>query len=200
MHYLLAMHLHGGPWAGMYLAQLMHLTFFLLTVAAVYGLARRFAKPPSATIAALSLLTVPWITQLAGIAYDEGGFLLFGILAIGFAIGATFETKQRLKRFSLAGAMAGFAAGSKLTAVPEVLVAIPIVAAAGGIWMWLGGRRKEADANLWGGIILFGLTGLLCFSPWLVRNMALGAHNPIFSGDDAAPGKRGFFAGPSPAV
>ena len=42
MHYLLAMHLLGGPWAGMYLAQLMHLAFMILTVLAVYGLARRW--------------------------------------------------------------------------------------------------------------------------------------------------------------
>ena len=35
MHYLLAMQLTGGPWAGMYLAQLMHLTFVAAAIIAV---------------------------------------------------------------------------------------------------------------------------------------------------------------------
>ena len=43
MHYLLAMHLRNGPWAGMYLAQLMHVAFMALTVLAVYGFAARRA-------------------------------------------------------------------------------------------------------------------------------------------------------------
>src|SRR5205809_404472 len=30
MHYLLAMHLRGGPWAAMYLAQLMHVAFIAI--------------------------------------------------------------------------------------------------------------------------------------------------------------------------
>jgi hypothetical protein len=34
MHYLLAMHLRGGPWAGMYLAQLMHVGFVATTLRA----------------------------------------------------------------------------------------------------------------------------------------------------------------------
>ncbi|HET6251121.1 MAG TPA: hypothetical protein VFE47_25775 [Tepidisphaeraceae bacterium] len=147
MHYLLAMNLRGGPWAGMYLAQLMHLAFFAVMVVAVYGLARQFARPPAATIAALSLLSVPWLTQLSGIAYDEGGFLLFGILAIGIAVAATFEMHHRLKRFALAGAFAGLAAGSKLTAVPEVLVAVPAIAALAGLAMRFGLRRNEGFAG-----------------------------------------------------
>src|SRR6185437_12426979 len=158
MHYLLAMHLRGGPWAGMYLAQLMHVTFMALAVLAVYGVARSVIPPslhPSATpplhpsipallppagpamIAALAMLGVPWITQLAGIAYDEGGFLLFGTLAIGIALLASADPQRRLRRFALAGLMAGFAAGSKLTAVPEVLVAVPVVIGVMALWRML---------------------------------------------------------------
>ena len=206
MHYLLAMHLRGGPWAAMYQAQLMHLSFIALTVLAVYGFARRLAQPLTALIAALSLLTVPWLTQLAAIAYDEGGLLLFGTLAIGWAMAATFEPHHRLRRFALAGVMAGFAAGSKLTAVPEVLVAVPIMCLSAAVWMlaWHGlparvkmagifqadratrtssASRQGLDARATGslllGIAIFSLTGLLCFSPWLERNIAW-AHNPVF--------------------
>src|SRR5205823_9322486 len=51
MHYLLAMHLRGGPWAGMYLAQFMHGAFIFLTVLAVYALARWKADRWTATLA-----------------------------------------------------------------------------------------------------------------------------------------------------
>src|SRR5665213_910705 len=100
MHYLLAMHLRGGPWAGMYLSQFMHLTFMALAVVAVYGLARRGAGPAGAMIAAMSLLSVPWLTQLAGIAYDEGGFLLFGILSIGWALKGVFRDPTPVLRYA----------------------------------------------------------------------------------------------------
>ena len=39
MHYLLAMHLSDGPWAGMYLCQIMHLCMMVLAVLAVYAIA-----------------------------------------------------------------------------------------------------------------------------------------------------------------
>jgi hypothetical protein len=125
MHYLLAMHLRGGPWAGMYLAQLMHLTMVALTVVATYGFARRVApNRATATIAGVAVATVPWLTQLGSIAYNEGGFLLFGTLATGWATLAVAFPARRLGRFPVAGLMAGFSCGCKLTAVPEVLLAV----------------------------------------------------------------------------
>ena len=86
MHYLLAMHLTGGPWAGMYLAQLMHLTFMALAIGAVYGFARGRGSKLVAMTAGMSMLSVPWLIQLSVIAYDEGGFLLFATLAIGWVM------------------------------------------------------------------------------------------------------------------
>lgn len=201
MHFLLAMHLHGGPWAGMYLAQLMHAAFMTLVVLAVYGLLRWGTPAGVAILAALSLLSVPWIVQLAPIAYDEGGFLLFGTLAIGWAMRATFDSSRRLRRFALAGAMAGFAAGCKLTAVPEVLLAIPLVVFAifsvevaccrrsvvnrdtSEKQAKQGGRSDDSsdhrDWRRWGGILLFVIMGALTFSPWMARNIAW-AGNPLF--------------------
>jgi hypothetical protein len=178
MHFLLAMHLRSGPWAGMFLAQFMHGTFVLLSVLAVYGLARWKSNRAIATLAALAAATVPWLAQLAGIAYDEGGFLLFGALAIGWALRATFDEEHRIRRFILAGLLAGFACGAKLTAVPEVLLAPAIVS---GVFLLLRLKRQKpkAAARHLGGIVLFGFAGLLTFSPWLIRN-TVWARNPIF--------------------
>ncbi|MBC7854006.1 MAG: hypothetical protein IAF94_11260, partial [Pirellulaceae bacterium] len=126
MHYLLAMHLLGGPWAGMFLAQFMHLSFVVLTVIAIHGFAREIAPGAAAHLAGVAAATVPWLAQLSSIAYNEGGLLLFGTLAIGWAFRAVMEPSRRLGRFPVAGLLAGFACGSKLTGVPEVLVAVAI--------------------------------------------------------------------------
>lgn len=178
MHYLLAMHLSGGPWAAMYAAQLMHLAYLALAVLAVHGVARRVAGPAPAALAAAAMLAVPWITQLAAIAYDEGGFLLYATLAIGSALSAMSQPVPRWRSMAVAGAMAGFAAGSKLTAVPEVLLGVPLVFGAVAVAQRLFGVRPRA-ARPFSQLLLFGIFGLLTFSPWLIRN-ALWTHNPLF--------------------
>ncbi len=145
MHYLLAMHLEGGPWAGMYLAQLMHLAFVVLSVLAVYAFALRIGSRASAMVAALAVASVPWLTQLAAIAYDEGGLLLYGTLAIGWAMLGVSESFNRNRRFALAGVFAGLACGVKLTAVPEVLVATAL--AAGIVLFIRASSRRPVGAN-----------------------------------------------------
>ena len=127
MHYLLAMHLCGGPWKGMYLAQLMHASFIVLTLLSIYALlVERY--PRGAIVGAVIAAGVPWLALLAPMAYNEGGLLLFGTLAIGLALRGLRESKAT-KWMLLAGAMAGFACGSKLTAGPMILAPLPIIVA-----------------------------------------------------------------------
>jgi hypothetical protein len=161
MHYLLAMHLRGGPWAGMYLAQLMHLGFILLTVVAIYALAsNKFGAITGALIAGAT----PWLGLLAPVAYNEGGLLLFGTLSVGLSLRALREDRP-IRLLILAGAMAGFACGSKMTAVAAVLVPLPIVIAII--------RRCVV------GSLAFWLAGAVVFAPWLIRNAAWRG-NPVF--------------------
>ncbi|HEX4792819.1 MAG TPA: glycosyltransferase family 39 protein [Humisphaera sp.] len=178
MHYLLAMHLRGGPWAGMYLSQLMHATFIALTIFAIYGFVRWDANRTRAVIASVALACVPWLAQLAPIAYDEGGLLLFGALAIGWAMAAVFREQYRARRFALAGIFAGFACGSKLTGVPEVLVAVAAISAGFAVWYSMR-RTAPRDFARWRGVAIFALAGGLTFSPWLIRNI-VWVHNPVF--------------------
>jgi hypothetical protein len=174
MHYLLAMHLSGGPWAGMYLAQLMHFAFIALFVVVLYAFGLQVAKPLPAITGALAVATVPWMTQLASVAYDEGGFLLFGALAIGWTWLAIVEEGSRTRRLVIAGAMAGFACGTKLTAVPEVLVALTFVISAFLLWKNIGQWRTAVR-----GAMIFAIVGLVTFSPWLGRDVKW-AGNPVF--------------------
>ncbi len=253
MHYLLAMHLCAGPWAAMFLAQLVHLAFIALFVVAVYAFAleittRRLqsasqlapvqwhghparadgskqgkdlistvlsgtthstragsprhgdVSPTDKTLAptrsslgsaggettdanssalpaitaALAVATVPWLTQLAPVAYDEGGFLLFGTLAIAWVCRAVSDDAGRNRGLVIGGAFAGFACGAKLTAVPQVLVAMTILCG-----IFLIGVRREPFWRSARAASIFLAVGLLVFSPWLIRNERW-AGNPVF--------------------
>ena len=175
-HYLLAMHLRGGPWNGMYLAQLMHAAHVVLTVLALYGFARRTApRAAGAVFAGVLAASVPWLTLLAPIAYNEGGLLLYGTLAVGWASGAARPDGGWCARtLALAGAMAGFACGTKLTAVPMVLAAVPAAVAVQAL-----ARRPARAVAVVAGATAFVLVGLLVFAPWIARNIAW-AGNPVF--------------------
>jgi len=189
MHYLLAMHLRGGPWAGMYLAQLMHLSFVALTVVAIYGIARQISPTPGgAVVAAVAAASAPWLTMLGGVAYNEGGLLLFGTLAIGWAMlamKAVEDSPQRTHMMLVAGAMAGFACGVKLTAAPVLLVALP--------WILLiieRARGRNGRATLRAGR-WYLIACMLLFAPWLLRNQAWTG-NPVFPEGMAAMGRAHF--------
>jgi hypothetical protein len=188
VHYLLAMEIEGGPWEGMYLAQLMHLALIVLTVLAAWGVARQFASSrASATVAAVALATIPWMAQLGAIAYNEGGLLLYGTLAIGWAmkgLSVRADSRSALRRFALAGAMVGFACGTKLTAVPELLLGLPAACIVTILWprIWGAGFQHTALKAVRSGLtlcVVFGIAGLLTFSPWLARNIAW-VRNPVF--------------------
>jgi hypothetical protein len=161
MHYLLAMYLHGGfwgPWAGMYLAQMMHLGFCAATIWAVYALAGGGRK---GIVAGALVAAVPWTGLLGAVAYNEGGTLLFGALAIGWAIRA-----NSWREFAIAGLLAGFAAGTKLSIAPLVLAAVPIVV-------------FITRPKCWAGCCSYLLAAILVLSPWLIRDWKWTG-NPVF--------------------
>jgi len=179
-HYLLAMHVCGGPWNGMYLAQLMHASYVVLAVLAVYAFARTLAPSPSgAVFAGVGAASVPWLTMLAPIAYNEGGLLLYGTLAIGWTLRAGRGAGgsaggMRGRTLALAGTMAGFACGAKLTAAPTVLAAVPVALVIQALI-----HRPARWSGVVGGAVTFVLFGVVVFGPWLARNVEW-ARNPVF--------------------
>jgi hypothetical protein len=173
----------------------MHASYMGLTVAAVYGVASRWGRGRG-VIAALLAAAPPWMPMLGAIAYNEGGFLLYGTLAIGWAFSPSpgtpgeggvrvlpraestspdqenphptlsRNTGRGTMPYVLSGVMAGLAAGCKLTAVPMLLVGIPVAV-------------LVANWRQWKGVAVFVVAGLLTFSPWLIRN-AVWTGNPVF--------------------
>ncbi len=199
-HYLLAMQLKAGPWAGMYLAQLMHLSFFVLTILAIYAFARtRSAEggPKTAVLPTLLIATSPWIALLAPIAYNEGGLLLFGTLALIYSLRA-LNSDTPMRDMILAGVFTGLACSSKLTAVPTLLVFIPLALVVSATIQRAWGKPESRNQNdepaitppirhsSFGFPSSFGfrhsgfvIAALLTFSPWLLRTY-LATGNPVF--------------------
>jgi hypothetical protein len=185
MHYLAAMYLRGGPWAGMYLAQIMSLCFMALTLIAIYGAVSGAMRATgddtdtrnagrAGTIAGCAAATVPFVVMLGCVCYIEGGLFLYGTLAGGWLLRAMLRDEGRVKSMALAGALAGFACGAKYTAIPMFLFGLPIAMLAA---MLLARRPMK---RMIVGCIAYGVVGLLVFSPWLIRNYAWAKGNPIF--------------------
>ena len=170
-HFLLAMQLRGGPWAGMYLAQLMHAAITLLSAAAVFGAAAAVASRPRATIAGVAAVAVPWVALLAPVAYNEGGLLLFGALAIGWTLRAVM-VEDLLGDAIMAAVMAGFACGVKLTGGPLLLLGLPLALLAGAVA--IRPMRKVYIAA-----VVIVLLGSAVFAPWALRTMAWSGGNPV---------------------
>lgn len=151
MHYLLAMELRGGPWAGMYLAQFMHMATCALAAIAV---------GEGGLIVALT----PWLALLAPIGYVEGGVLLYGALAMLWTLKACRVGNAHLSL--VAGIMAGFACSAKLTNIPMLLIAIPLAMLTDRA-AWL---KKTS---------IFAIAGFIVLAPWLIRTAAWSG-NPVF--------------------
>src|SRR5687768_17499732 len=146
----------------------MHAAYVGRSVVAVYAMARQWTGRAGASIGMLAAAGVAWPWLLAPVGYNEGGLLLYGTLAIGHALKSLVSDEGRIRRLALAGAMAGFACGVKLTAAPLLLVGVPVALA-------VAGRSRTP----WKGLAVFVALGVLTFAPWLVRNV-VWAGNPVF--------------------
>lgn len=167
MHYLAAMTLRGGPWAGMYLSQMMTLAHGFLTVWAVGHLARALgATPIRAWSGSLLVAAVPWVFQLSVVAYVETGVMLYTTLAAGWLLLGIRTGNTRA--WWIVGMCCGLACGMKYTAIPMtagIIVGIAVVC--------------ELIRRQFYHVIVVTVTCVVIASPWMVRNIAWTG-NPVF--------------------
>jgi len=130
--------------------------------------------PSPGIISGLAVVSAPLIAQLGAIAYDEGGFLLFGILSLIWAMLALRDVEHRTRHFILAGVFAGLSCGSKLTGLPEIMTAIGAVSLVALLIQKSPNLVKRLTP-----LVAFGIAGVLTFSPWLIRN-EIWVGNPVF--------------------
>ena len=142
-----------------YPAQFLHAALMLLAAAAVALVPVRIG-PLGRWLAVALFLGTPWTIVCGSLAYNDAGVLLFGALALTFALGPRGNTTNLI-----VGVLLGLALGCKLTAVLAVI--LPIIA----LLLITRGWRSAAIAA--------GLT-LLLFLPWAARAAAASGGNPIF--------------------
>jgi hypothetical protein len=209
MQFLLAMQLRGGPWEGMYVAQLISLAMGVLMVVGVYGVGRivgegsgperlnageevRSASRFGAHLGAVVVANVPWVIMLATVTFVESGLMLYTVLAAGWVLSGVGRADGAWKNFVIGGVFAGLACGMKYTAVPMLLLALPGAVVLGEGLRWsLKRPRRRGDEGLCGetgsqelkdavkGGVIFGVVGMIVVSPWLMRNWAWTG-NPVF--------------------
>ena len=133
-------------------AALIHLGASGLLLAGVFSCARRAAGPVAAGVAVLLLAAQPALLREAGTAHSDGAAALFAFAAAGAL--SRWDKKGGAPWLAAAGALAGFAASSKMT----LLAAL----AAWALWIFFM-RRRRRDAAV------FLSCGLLVVGPWLLR-------------------------------
>jgi len=117
-----------GHLGAVYPAQMLHMIMMLLTAG---GLALAPVRMGGVTgggggglagrmVVFVALLAVPWVEVTGSMAYDEGGVMLFGALALGIVVGGHRGPWSVVAT----GLLIGLAVGSKMTA--GVLVAAPL--------------------------------------------------------------------------
>ncbi|MGF1633330.1 MAG: hypothetical protein ACFCVE_05715 [Phycisphaerae bacterium] len=171
MHDLLAFHLRGSAVAGMYLGQLMHLSHAAAFVWAVWAAVRPAGRLAASGVALLAA-GVPYVLLLGTVAYNEPGLLLFTTLALAWALRG-LAAGAGVRPWLLAGAAAGFACGTKLTAFPLLLAGLPAA-------LLLGTLPRRPGRAVLLPLAAFVLVGLVAAGPWLVRTAVWSGGNPVF--------------------
>ncbi len=149
-----------------YGSQMLHALVTMLAAAAVALVPMKLSNRMR-VLALLLVLATPWTIVIGSLAYNDGGVLLYGVLALGLAIHAAAANRGKM---ILLGGLTGLAVGCKMTA--GVMVALPVAA------MLLWQRRFRSLA-------LVTVVALLVYSPWICRSM-IATHtrtslgNPIF--------------------
>lgn len=167
VHYLSAMTLRGGPWAGMYLCQMMTLAYGVLTVIAVKQLASWLgATSTRAWAGALLVASVPWVFQLSVVAYVETGVMLYTTLAVGWLLSAL--RIPILRCWLIVGICCGFTCGMKYTAIPMTVAVI----------MGIAVIHESVRQRFINAAVMVVACAVLA-SPWLIRN-AYWTGNPVF--------------------
>jgi hypothetical protein len=174
MLYLLAMTLKHDPHDAIYLSQMIHVSFTILFVVAIWVFTRP-AGLKQATFSTLVAGTCGWLVYLGPLAYVEMGMLFTGVVALGliWQIGRSKEPYASPIRLAiLVGLLLGLCAGFKYTALP--MIAVPIILM--GLVVFLR-KTKFFKAIL--ATFVMGAMCLAAISPYLVRNF-MWTGNPVF--------------------
>jgi hypothetical protein len=177
----------GGYLWGIFPSQFLHV---MLMILAGMGMALAPVRMSTAAriLAVVLFLSIPWTIVTGSLAYNEGGMMLFGTLALVLALRSPRQDAAGgggWSRMVLVGILLGLAMGCKLTA--GLFFALPvavILVGQGGM-----GEKQEASSKKQEGlgaflalrwIVVAAVVALGVYSPWAIRAAVYSGGNPVF--------------------
>jgi|GEM_PF-460335 hypothetical protein len=148
----------------------LHLSLAVLTAFAVWSLGARYFDSRVGWLGVAGLLTASDLHKLGAIADIDLALMLFTFLAL-YALLVWLEERKPGWLY-LAAAMAGFAIGSKYTALALLAPLCPLILFAGGF----GLHKVRAGVRP---LVAFLVCALLVASPWYLKNLVI-FHNPLY--------------------
>lgn len=176
MLYMVAMIVHGkvqdvGP-----VANMIHLSFGILTVFAAWVAGREWSRA-AGIVAAVAMATTGWLVYLSGLAYVENAMLFFGMTATAAFLRAlnnqseTADSNGSVIVWMIAsGFCTGCACGCKYTAFAFVLAPLSM-----GVFLFGSGKINQRLRLF----AVFSFSALIPLVPWLVKN-TVWTGNPVF--------------------
>jgi hypothetical protein len=155
------------------LAKLVHLTFLVLTVVAVYRLASAHSSRLGGSLAAMLLLANPAVLNEARFAYIDIAFAFFFLMAFVFALQHLDE--RRTLPLLLSGLCCGVVAGTKLTGA----VAAPCIGLLVVVSRTAPPRLRELRAAARDVVLCVALPAFALAIPWYIRSYAYTG-NPFY--------------------
>lgn len=167
MLYLLSLLLKGDI-----LAKLIHLSFGILTAAAIYSFGRRYFNSRMALLATAVFSNIPLVVFLSTTAYIDLGVTLYGFLALLGWVNWFYS--RRREDLLVSAVFTGLAMGTKY---PVILFSfLPLLL---GIVL----KTSLIDKVRWTGTLkrafVFSLVAVGIVSPWFIKNF-IYTGNPIY--------------------
>ncbi|MFY9255641.1 MAG: hypothetical protein WAO83_19460 [Fuerstiella sp.] len=177
-----AMVLTGDWWNGAVAGKLTLTGFQLLSALAVFAICRRWAGLAPAYIAALALLSTPWIMRISIIAYAEGAitFYLISSLMVCLLAAKACDEQMATRLIAVAGFLAGSAMSAKYPGLLSVILPTGLFLLA-ACWQrtQAEGFRSSRPAYIFRNAAIFVVATSVAVGPWLIKNFS-ETGNPVY--------------------
>lgn len=165
--FTLAFSLSGGL-----LAKLISWIYAPLTAIAVYSFAKSFWGKQVGILSAAILISVPGIMILSTLTSIDLAVTFYSFMSL-YSLFYWFKFLQK-RWFILSGIFCGIAIGTKYTAILVSFLTIEMI-----LFLHIYFVKKKPLPNVLKHCFYFASIVLLCFSPWLVKNIVY-TNNPIY--------------------